>query len=74
VKVLQRALGFPPSEVDGLIGPETMTAVSGQDPRILAQDFTTARIDAYMQMSEWHIDGQGWRDRALATQQRALSL
>lgn len=71
VKILQRALGLTE---DGAFGPHTQAAATAEDPRYVVSKFTAARNDAYMQMHGWNVYGQGWRDRALATQQKALSL
>lgn len=71
VKILQRALGLTE---DGAFGSHTQAAATAEDPRYVVSKFTAARIDAYTQMHGWNTFGQGWRDRALHTQQKALSL
>jgi lysozyme family protein len=71
VKVLQRTLGI---QQDGFYGHETHDALWSQDPRAVVSNFTQQRINAYMQMRGWNVYGHGWRDRSLATEQKAYQL
>ncbi len=59
---------------DGVIGPETLAAVSKQAPAKVVDSFGAARLAYYKQLKEWPEFGKGWTDREAASQSEARSL
>ena len=62
VKVLQDALGV--SEMDGVIGQNTMDAVLEADASRLAVGYMVARFNFYAGLSAFSRFGKGWTRRA----------
>lgn len=61
IKMLQRALGV---DDDGVIGPETMLAISNAHPYRLAMRFQGQRLDHLNNNPEqWARYGRGWAQR-----------
>ncbi len=65
IKVLQQACGLPPSSIDGVIGRETMTAISNTNPATLDRRFNGARLHFLTSISdeEWTTQGRGLVNR-----------
>lgn len=49
-KTLQRALGFPESQVDGIVGPATLSAAASADIVTVAKTWLQLRRDFYQQI------------------------
>ena len=66
-RILQRCLGFdgvsPGQEIDGAIGPHTLLAVKGADPRKLVADLEAAQLAFYRSLPKWAAFGAGWTKR-----------
>lgn len=71
VKVLQRTIG---AVQDGIAGPDTFARVATWAASALVRRFTDTRIAAYQMMAGWGRFGDGWRSRAIKTQNKALSI
>lgn len=73
-RLLQRALGFSGSAVDGCIGPETLGAVAKADPRTVIGSLYTLQSDFYRSLAEFDVFGQGWLNRTVARREAALAM
>lgn len=62
-KFLQRALGV---SADGVIGPQTLDALSKADPLKVASSIIAQRIRFYTNLGTWSIFGKGWVRRVAA--------
>jgi lysozyme family protein len=51
-RILQRAAGMPPAQVDGVVGNVTLSFVKTRDPMTLAAVYTVLLIDHYVQRVE----------------------
>ncbi len=71
VRQLQSILGV---EVDGIVGPQTLAAISRADPDDLVRRLTRARLGFLARLATWSVFGRGWRRRVLAVEQDALRL
>lgn len=78
VETLQRILGFPLGQVDGVFGPHTREALEGQNPRHLVDAYTQARALWYRDhVAEKPSQAEflnGWLNRDFKLQGYALSL
>jgi len=65
IKVLQQAVGLGPRDIDGVIGPATMTAVSNINPATLDRRFNGARLHFLTTINdeEWQTQGRGLVNR-----------
>lgn len=70
-KLLQRAAG---ADQDGIIGLRTLAAVGRQKPGALARAYTAQRLAYYRSLRHWRVFGRGWKRRADAALESALSL
>lgn len=70
IKLLQKAVGLPQ---DGIIGPQTIAAVKGADPKALVERFQAERILHYASLGTWERFGRGWARRAIGTTIRAFN-
>lgn len=71
VKLLQRALGIGE---DGLIGPETLTAIDQLNPRTLCTDYCDARLAFYQQLPDFGRYGKDWTQRVADVEKAAFSM
>jgi len=60
IKWLQAAAGTIP---DGIIGPQTLAACNGMEPKTLALLFNSARLLFYTDLPTWATFGKGWTRR-----------
>lgn len=60
IRLLQGAAG---AEQDGVIGPNTMLALSSMPPLELLARFNSARIYFYTELKKWPRFGRGWAQR-----------
>lgn len=68
VKFLQRGVLVPQ---DGVIGPQTLNAVSAADASALIDDIANARMAAYTALPTWPEFGHGWTNRLNACSAQA---
>jgi lysozyme family protein len=73
-RILQRALGFTGEEVDGCVGPETLTAAAKFDPRTLVNDLAERQAAYYRSLSDFPTFGAGWLNRTNARRNAALAM
>lgn len=60
VKWLQLALGV---KADGKMGPETLAAAQGAEPRSIVLRLNAYRLSYYTSLSTWASFGRGWANR-----------
>lgn len=60
IRMLQAAVG---AEVDGVIGPETISKAWRTNPVVAAIRFNASRLDFYTTLPEWATFGRGWARR-----------
>lgn len=70
-KMLQRLLG---TQVDGVIGPETIAAVEEQPIPTLIDRYSTARLRYYEQLPHFQSFGNGWKRRTELTRRAAINM
>lgn len=70
-KVLQQLVGVP---VDGVIGPQTIAAVSKQDPIKLINAICDERLKFLKGLSIWPTYGKGWSRRVAGVRSYATSI
>jgi lysozyme family protein len=73
-KMLQKAVNQMSNadlEVDGVLGPRTMAAVSSIHPRELAVNFMTRRVMRYIILTHFRTYGKGWLNRLFRISLRA---
>jgi lysozyme family protein len=73
-RLLQRALGFTGDEVDGSIGPETLTAAAKADARGLIDDLAERQAAYYRGLADFPTFGRGWLSRTEARKAAALAM
>ena len=59
-KWLQSCVGVDP---DGVIGPKTLAAVAGFEPKDLVEDYAKRRLSFLMDLPHWGTFGKGWSRR-----------
>ena len=69
IKLLQRALDVP---ADGVIGPQTRTALDGAFPEALLAEFCARRMELYAKLGTFRTFGLGWSRRLFRTYRQAL--
>lgn len=67
-RLLQRAAGTPE---DGVVGPRTLTALSGASARIL-DDFMARRAVRYADTARFDVYGRGWMTRLFVVHREAV--
>ncbi len=70
-KVLQ---GFVGSEVDGEIGPQTITATTQADPATLVTRICDERLAFLQGLGTWATFGRGWTNRVQGVRRAALAM
>src|SRR5882724_6998850 len=73
-RLLQRALGFTGEEVDGCIGPETLSAAAKPDPRTLVDDLAGRQAAYYKSLSDFPTFGTAWLSRTQRRRSAALAM
>jgi len=73
-RLLQRALGFVGEEVDGCIGPETLSAAAKCDGPTLVNDLAERQSAYYRSLSDFPTFGTGWLNRTEARRRAALAM
>lgn len=73
-RLLQRALGLTGEQVDGCIGPETLSAAAKFDPRTLVEDLADRQAAYYRSLSDFPTFGAGWLNRTDARRAAALAM
>lgn len=64
-RLLQRSLGMPEGQVDGIIGPKTLKASKEMDEQSLMLNLALMRYDNYTKNPRWEVFGKGWAKRLL---------
>jgi lysozyme family protein len=70
-KVLEETVGV---HKDGLIGPETLEAVSKHDPVKLINAMYQERLNFLQGLKTWRVFGKGWKRRCVHGRSFALQL
>lgn len=73
-ELLQEALGFPPDQVDGCIGPETLRAAIKADAEAVIAGLAERQSTYYQGLAEFDRYGRGWLDRTERRRQAALAM
>ena len=73
-ELLQEALGFPPDQVDGCVGPETLRAAVQADPAKVIDDLAARQTAYYRGLAEFDRYGRGWLERTERRRQAALAM
>lgn len=68
VRMLQRALGVT---VDGIIGPQTLAAMTTTDDARFVARFAAERLMYYTDLAGWEAFGRGWTRRVASNLRRA---
>lgn len=71
VRLLQRAARI---KDDGILGPNTLDAVRGMDPRLLISRYTAARLDFLQKLPTFTTFGKGWVRRVREVESLAATL
>lgn len=71
VRLLQRAARI---KDDGILGPNTLNAVRGMDPRLLISRYTAARLDFLQKLPAFTTFGKGWVRRVREVETLAATL
>ena len=71
VRVLQNATN---STQDGIIGPKTLAATGGFDPKRLITTLAQQQMDHYRGLATWQTYGTGWTNRVNRAQTAALAM
>jgi lysozyme family protein len=69
VRILQTCVG---TTVDGVVGPQTTSAVCALDPEKLVKRFLVSRARYYTHLGNWEKEGNGWLNRLFAVHTRCL--
>lgn len=51
------------AEIDGEVGPETISKVWAQSPKTLTEQYKERRLEHYRSLKTYSIFGKGWRNR-----------
>ena len=73
-RLLQRAVGFAGSDVDGSIGPKTLAATARWSARSLIDELAERQTDFYRALANFTVFGDGWLARTHARQRAALAM
>jgi lysozyme family protein len=68
-KLLQKCINAVP---DGMIGPRTLQAIAGVDPKELIEKFSEAKEQYYKSLKLFSLYGHGWINRV--TSEKAIAL
>ncbi|MGH1405963.1 MAG: TIGR02594 family protein [Rhodomicrobiaceae bacterium] len=68
VKLLQSSIG---AEVDGEVGPETISLANKKSLEVTLNNFISVRRTHYKQLKQFHIFGKGWLNRLSQTERIA---
>lgn len=71
IRLLQNTVG---SEPDGLLGPETLAAISAADPPTVCVEFHARRLLFMVGLPSWKTFGSGWARRLCQVMFDALSI
>lgn len=74
VRMLQRALGFPPADVDGCVGPQTLGAVRKADPAALIVKLADMQAAYYRSLPTFNVFGNGWLARVDRRRRAAIAM
>ncbi len=73
-RIFQSCLGFIGDDVDGDIGPMTISAALSAAPATLANALTGAHYRYISELDSWPLFGGGWTTRLQAARQMALGM
>lgn len=73
-RIFQSCLGFMGDDVDGDIGPMTISAALSAAPATLANALTGAHYRYVSELDAWPLFGNGWTTRLQAARQMALGM
>lgn len=71
-KELQELVGLTGKDVDGFVGPNTVTAVRKQKPRDLVMRYADARMEFLEALPNWEPNARGWAKRVRLMRELAL--
>lgn len=70
-KLMQKCINAVP---DGAIGPRTLQAIAGYDPKELIEKFSQAKTEYYKGLKLFPIYGKGWLNRVESEKTKALAM
>jgi lysozyme family protein len=73
-KLLQQALGFPPNQVDGYVGPQTLAAAAKANAAQAIGDLAELQANYYRGLDDFADFGTAWLARTDRRRQAALAL
>jgi lysozyme family protein len=73
-RALQLACGHRRAEIDGAVGPETLTRVALTDTLTLLESLTAMQRTSYRQMAAFGLFGEGWLARLDRRRAKALEI
>lgn len=73
-RIFQSCLGFVDDDVDGDIGPQTISAALSAAPVTFANALTGAHYRYISELDSWPLFSGGWTTRLQAARQMALSM
>lgn len=62
-KLLQELVGLTGRDVDGFVGPKTITAIRSKDPVQLLRDYNDVRMNYLESLDNWEENANGWSKR-----------
>jgi len=73
-ELLQQVLGLPPDQVDGSVGPETLSAAVKADAAAVIGGLAEHQAAYYRALPEFGHFGRGWLERTEHRRQAALAM
>lgn len=73
-RALQLAVGHKRAEIDGAIGPDTLSRVGLTDRLTLLDSLTAMQRTGYRQMAAFGLFGEGWLARLERRREKALEM
>jgi len=74
VKYAQRVVGFTGSDIDGILGNKTLTAINGCEPRAFINGLCDARLRFLQGLGTWPVYRGGWSARIVDLRAYSLGL
>jgi lysozyme family protein len=74
VKAVQSLCGLEGNDVDGVVGPQTLKAISETDEEDLIMELCAQRLAFVKRLKTWPTFGKGWESRIAAVRKLALEM
>lgn len=65
VRDMQRVMGFPAAQQDGIMGYMTLAAIRERNPENLIRLYVERRMQFLRSLRHWNVFGRGWSNRVL---------